>query len=106
MVVQSVELAQRLPVYSIHLFDLAEKYALKWEAYYALFPADTDFSIHQVLTGLKGSAFNTASSLAKWSLGAVVSIPEFLLVSIVYLVGNGYRFDNTFCGYNSNTTYH
>jgi sporulation integral membrane protein YtvI len=87
LVVQSVELAQRLPAYSTHLFDLMEKYDLKWEAYNALFPADTGLSIQQALDGLKISAVNTASSLAKWMLGAVASIPELLLVSIVYLVG-------------------
>ncbi|MFZ3130883.1 MAG: sporulation integral membrane protein YtvI [Desulfosporosinus sp.] len=87
LVVQSVELAQNLPTYSIHLFDLLEKYVSKWEAYNALFPADTNLSVQQVLTGLKSSALNTASSLTKWMLGAVASIPALLLVCIVYLVG-------------------
>ncbi|MHB8124142.1 MAG: sporulation integral membrane protein YtvI [Desulfitobacteriaceae bacterium] len=87
LVVQSLELAQRLPAFSIQFFDLVEKYIWRWEAYYASFPAETGLTIHQVLSGLKSSAVNTASSLAKWILGAVASIPEFLLISIVYLVG-------------------
>ena len=87
LVAQSVELAQRLPAYSTHFFDLVEKNIWRWETYYASFPADTGLSIYQVLSGIKSSAVNTASSLAKWMLGTVALIPELLLTSIVYLVG-------------------
>jgi sporulation integral membrane protein YtvI len=87
LVVQSVELAQWLPSFSIQLFDLVENNIWRWEDYYASFPVETGLTIQQVLSSLKSSAVNTASSIAKWILGVVTSIPEFLLVSIVYLVG-------------------
>jgi sporulation integral membrane protein YtvI len=87
LVVQSLELAQRLPALSVQFFDLVENNVWRWEDYYASFPAESGLTIHQVLSGLKSSAVNTASSVAKWILGVVASIPKLLLNSVVYLVG-------------------
>ncbi|MDF2678841.1 MAG: ytvI [Brevibacillus sp.] len=86
IVVQSVDLAQRLPTYSQHLFELLESTIGRWELYYATLPADTVFQIQQVFDSLKTSAINAASTLARGILGAVAIIPGFLLTTIIYLV--------------------
>lgn len=86
IVVQSVDLAQRLPAYSQHLFELLESTIVRWEVYYASLPAETVFQIQQLFESLKTSALNGASSLAKGILGAVATIPGFLLTTIIYMV--------------------
>ncbi|MFY0543785.1 sporulation integral membrane protein YtvI [Brevibacillus sp. H7] len=86
LLVQGVEMAQRLPAFSQHVFELVESSIWKWEAYYASLPADIEFQLQQLFTGLKSSAVNAASGIAKWVIGAVASIPIFLLTSIIYLV--------------------
>lgn len=87
LVIQIVDLANRLPIFSANFFDWMERYILRFQAYYALLPSDAGFSINQFISGIKDSAVNTASVLAKWILSAVASIPELLIVSVVYLVG-------------------
>jgi sporulation integral membrane protein YtvI len=86
LVVQSVDLAQRLPAFSQHLFELVESYIWRWEAYYATLPAETVSQIQQLFTGIKSSAVNAASSIARGILGAVAIIPGFLLTTIIFLV--------------------
>lgn len=86
IVVQSVELAQRLPAYSQHLFEFLESTIGRWELYYSTLPAETVIQIQQVFDSLKTSAIATASTLAKGILGGVATIPVFLLTTIIYLV--------------------
>lgn len=86
IVVQSVDLAQRLPAYSQHLFEYLESTFGRWELYYSTLPAEIVIQIQQVFDSLKTSAFATASTLAKGILGAVATIPGFLLTTIIYLI--------------------
>lgn len=87
LVVQAVELAQRLPGLSRNLFDAAEKYVWMWQNYYASLPIETITTIQQLLNVLKNSAMSTATGLAKWVVGLAAGLPGMLIVTIVYLVG-------------------
>lgn len=86
LIVQSVEFAQKLPALSTHIFESLEGYIWLLERYYELLPAETISTIQQVLTSLKNTAINTASTVTKWVLGLVAALPGMLLVSIVYLI--------------------
>jgi len=86
IIVQSVDLAQRLPAYSQQLFEILESTFGRWELYYATLPKETITQIQQVFDSLKTSAINSASTLAKGILGAVATIPGFLLTTIIYLI--------------------
>ncbi|GEB30801.1 MULTISPECIES: sporulation integral membrane protein YtvI [Brevibacillus] len=86
IVIQGIDLAQRLPGFSQHLFELVESYLLSWESYYATLPADTVVQIQSVFAGLKNWAITSASGVARAILGAVAIIPGFLISTIIYLV--------------------
>ncbi|KZE50424.1 sporulation protein [Brevibacillus parabrevis] len=86
IVIQGIDLAQRLPGFSQHLFELVESYLLSWESYYATLPADTVVQIQSVFAGLKNWAITSASGVARTILGAVAIIPGFLISTIIYLV--------------------
>lgn len=86
IVVQSVDLAQKLPAYSRHLFDFLESTFGQWELYYASLPKETVIQIQQVFDSLKTSAMNAASTIGKGILGAVATIPGFLISTIIFLV--------------------
>ncbi|RXT08818.1 sporulation integral membrane protein YtvI [Ammoniphilus sp. CFH 90114] len=86
LVVQSVELAHKLPMLSAHFFETLERYIIVWEKYYALLPVETISTIQQVLNSLKNSAMIAASTVTKWIFNIVAALPELLLISIVYLI--------------------
>ncbi len=86
LIVQSIELAEKLPVLSSELFETLEKYIIVWEGYYALLPIETISTIQQVLESLKNTAMVAASTLTKWVFSVVAALPQLLLISIVYLI--------------------
>ncbi|WP_134702381.1 sporulation integral membrane protein YtvI [Ammoniphilus sp. YIM 78166] len=86
LIVQSIELAEKLPVLSSELFETLEKYIIVWEGYYALLPIETISTIQQVLESLRNSAMVAASTLTKWVFSIVAALPQLLLISIVYLI--------------------
>ncbi|MCG5253843.1 sporulation integral membrane protein YtvI [Brevibacillus agri] len=86
IVIQGIDLAQRLPAFSQHLFELVESYLLSWESYYATLPAETVVQIQSLFAGLKNWAITSASSVARAILGVAAIIPGFLISTIIYLV--------------------
>ncbi|WP_103105639.1 sporulation integral membrane protein YtvI [Brevibacillus reuszeri] len=86
IVIQGIELAQRLPALSQHLFELVEANLLSWETYYASLPPEAIDQVQSVFSGLKTWAINGASSLAKGILGVAAVVPGFLISTIIYLV--------------------
>jgi sporulation integral membrane protein YtvI len=86
LVVQSIELAQKLPALSSTLFEAGEKYLLQLQNYYASLPAETVSAIQQVFAALRQWAANAAKGLAAGILGIAAGLPGFLLVSVVYLI--------------------
>ncbi|CAI8904726.1 MULTISPECIES: sporulation integral membrane protein YtvI [unclassified Brevibacillus] len=86
IVIQGIDLAQRLPAFSQHIFELVESYLMSWETYYESLPAETVSEIQSVFAGLKSWALTSASTVAKGILGVAAIVPGFLISTIIYLV--------------------
>lgn len=86
IVIQGMDLAQRLPAFSQHLFELVESYLMSLENYYESLPAEAISEIQGVFTGLKSWAITSASTVAKGILGVAAIVPGFLISTIIYLV--------------------
>lgn len=86
LVVQGVELAHRLPGFLSGLFEMAEKYVIVWQDYFASLPAETISTIQQLINAVEGSVISTASALTKSILSAVAQLPGLLIVFLVYVV--------------------
>ncbi|AMA71883.1 MULTISPECIES: sporulation integral membrane protein YtvI [Aneurinibacillus] len=86
LVVQTVELAGKLPELSSKVMEFLEHYMWKWEAYAISLPFDTTNTIQDVIQALKTSATNAATAITKVVLSGVAAIPGFFIVAIIYLV--------------------
>ncbi|GEN32852.1 sporulation integral membrane protein YtvI [Aneurinibacillus danicus] len=86
LVVQSVELSERLPAFSTKVMEFFEQSMWKWETFAGSLPFDTATTVQDVVAALKNSATNAATTITKVLLGGVATIPGFLIVSIIYLV--------------------
>ncbi|WP_047150376.1 sporulation integral membrane protein YtvI [Aneurinibacillus tyrosinisolvens] len=86
LVIQSMELAGKLPAFFSSLSEFIDKYTGKWERFTTSLPFDAISTVHQLTEGLKNSATNAAGAITKFALGGVASIPGLLIVSIIYLI--------------------
>ncbi|MED4727914.1 sporulation integral membrane protein YtvI [Aneurinibacillus migulanus] len=86
LILQSVEVAEKLPAFSSKVMGFLEHYMWKWETYAVTLPFNTDTTIQDIMEALKNSATNSATAITKVVLGGVATIPGFLIVAIIYMV--------------------
>lgn len=86
LIVQSIELSEKLPAFSARVMAFLEHYMWKWEAYAVTLPFTTETTMQDIVAALKNSATNAATTITKVVLGGVATIPGLLIVSIIYMV--------------------
>ena len=86
LVVESVELAHRSPVFFAIMLNTLEKYMGQWEIFATSLPPELVSTIQDSIAGLRNSLMNLATSITRGVLNLVAAIPKFLIVTILYLV--------------------
>jgi len=86
LVVESVELAHKSPLFFAILLNLIEKYMGQWEIFATSLPPELVNTIQDSLAGLRTTLMNLATSITRGVLNLVAAIPKFLIVTLLYLI--------------------